>query len=124
MDRTGRHISNYTLTALCDEFQKNNQIDPQKFEKYDVKRGLRNADGSGVMAGLTLICNVHGYVLNEGERAPVEGRLTYRGYDINELVEGCTAEQRFGFEEIAWLLLFGKLPTRTQLENFRELLSG
>ena len=69
MDRTGRHISNDTLTALCDEFQKNNQIDPQKFEKYDVKRGLRNADGSGVMAGLTLICNVHGYVLNEGERA-------------------------------------------------------
>ena len=124
MDRTGRHISNDTLTALCDEFQKNNQIDPQKFEKYDVKRGLRNADGSGVMAGLTLICNVHGYVLNEGERAPVEGRLTYRGYDINELVEGCTAEQRFGFEEIAWLLLFGKLPTRTQLEKFRELLSG
>lgn len=54
---------------------------------------------------------------------PVEGRLTYRGYDINELVEGCTAEQRFGFEEIAWLLLFGKLPTRTQLEKFRELLS-
>ena len=119
-----KKISNSTLTSLCDEFRKNNRIDPKKFEQYDVKRGLRNADGSGVMAGLTLICNVHGYVLNEGERAPVEGRLTYRGIDVRDLVNGCVEEDRFGFEETAWLLLFGKLPTATQLAAFRELLSS
>ena len=61
MNKDGR-LSNATFTSLCEEFQKNNRIDPAKFEQYDVKRGLRNADGSGVMAGLTLICNVHGYV--------------------------------------------------------------
>ena len=83
MDKTTMRISNSTLTSLCDEFKKNNRIEPEKFEKYEVKRGLRNADGSGVMAGLTRICNVHGYVMNEGEKAPVEGRLIYRGIDIN-----------------------------------------
>lgn len=123
MENGRRKISNDTLTSLCDEFRKNNRIDPEKFEKYDVKRGLRNADGSGVMAGLTLICNVHGYVINEGERSPVEGRLIYRGIDIYDLVNGCVEEGRYGFEETAWLLLFGKLPTRTQLERFSALLS-
>ena len=107
MDKTTMRISNSTLTSLCDEFKKNNRIEPEKFEKYEVKRGLRNADGSGVMAGLTRICNVHGYVMNEGEKAPVEGRLIYRGIDINDLVGGCVSENRFGFEETAWLLLFG-----------------
>ncbi|HIW73528.1 MAG TPA: citrate/2-methylcitrate synthase [Firmicutes bacterium] len=116
-------IANDTLKSLCDEFRKNNRIEPEKFEKYDVKRGLRNADGSGVMAGLTLICNVHGYVINEGERSPVEGRLIYRGIDIRDLVNGCVEEDRYGFEETAWLLLFGKLPTRPQLERFSQLLS-
>lgn len=117
-------ISNSTLTSLCDEFKKNNRIEPAKFEQYDVKRGLRNADGSGVMAGLTLICNVHGYVMNEGEKSPEEGRLIYRGMDVGDLVAGCVEENRFGYEEVAWLLLFGKLPTRKQLEKFSELLSG
>lgn len=124
MNRDSSGISNATLSSLCGEFQKNNRIDPKKFEQYDVKRGLRNADGSGVMAGLTLICNVHGYVLNEGEQSPVEGRLIYRGIDINDLVQGCIEEDRFGFEETAWLLLFGKLPTKEQLTMFGELLSS
>ena len=75
-------ISDSVLTSLCEEFKKNNCIDPSKFEQYDVKRGLRNPDGSGVVAGLTLICNVHGYVISEGEKSPVEGQLTYRGIDI------------------------------------------
>ena len=121
--KTGR-ISNSTLTSLCEEFKKNNQIDPQKYELYKVKRGLRNADGSGVMAGLTQICNVHGYVINEGEKSPVEGKLIYRGIDIEELVNGAVSEDRFGYEETAWLLLFGKLPTKSQLTKFRELLDG
>lgn len=116
-------ISDSVLTSLCEEFKKNNCIDPSKFEQYDVKRGLRNPDGSGVVAGLTLICNVHGYVISEGEKSPVEGQLTYRGIDIYELVNGCAHEKRFGFEETAWLLLFGNLPTKAQLDMFCELLS-
>ena len=123
MEENRNRIQSDTLTSLCDEFQKNNRIEPEKFERYGVKRGLRNADGSGVMAGLTLICNVHGYVINEAERSPVEGRLIYRGIDIHDLVNGCAGEDRFGFEETAWLLLFGKLPTRPQLERFSNLLS-
>ena len=117
-------LSGGTLLSLCEEFRKNNRIDPQKFEQYGVKRGLRNADGSGVMAGLTQICNVHGYVLNEGEKSPVPGRLIYRGIDINDLVAGCVADDRFGFEETAWLLLFGELPSRDQLKGFSGLLSS
>ena len=117
-------LSGGTLLSLCEEFRKNNRIDPQKFEQYGVKRGLRNADGSVVMAGLTQICNVHGYVLNEGEKSPVPGRLIYRGIDINDLVAGCVADDRFGFEETAWLLLFGELPSRDQLKGFSGLLSS
>ena len=116
--------SNAAISSLCDEFRKNNRIDPEKFEKYQVKRGLRNEDGSGVVAGLTLICNVHGYVINEGEQAPVEGRLIYRGIDIQDLVAGAVNENRFGFEETVWLLLVGKLPTKEQLDSFCELLSS
>ena len=101
MEENRNRIQSDTLTSLCDEFQKNNRIEPEKFERYGVKRGLRNADGSGVMAGLTLICNVHGYVINEAERSPVEGRLIYRGIDIHDLVNGCAEEDRFGFEETA-----------------------
>ena len=112
-----------TLSSLCGELQRNNRIAPEKFQRYHVKRGLRNEDGSGVMAGLTLICNVHGYVLNEGERSPEEGKLTYRGYNIQDLVNGARKDGRFGYEETAWLLLFGKLPSAKQLDAFVELLS-
>lgn len=116
-------LSGSALSSLCEELRKNNRIPPEKFQKYHVKRGLRNEDGTGVTAGLTLICNVHGYVLNEGERSPVPGMLTYRGYDIEMLVKGAQEDQRFGYEEIAWLLLFGKLPTAEQLHRFTEILS-
>lgn len=112
------------LESLCDEFRANNRIAPENFDLYQVKRGLRNPDGTGVMAGLTLICNVHGYLIDDGERVPDVGKLTYRGIDINDIVNGCAAENRFGYEEVAWLLLFGKQPTRSQLENFRRVLSG
>ncbi len=116
-------LSDTTLSSLCKELQKNNCIAPEKFQRYHVKRGLRNEDGSGVMAGLTLVCNVHGYVINEGERSPVEGKLTYRGYNVEDLVNGTHVDGRFGYEEIAWLLLFGKLPTQKQLKGFTDLLS-
>lgn len=110
------------IHTLCEEFKKNNRITPELYQRYDVKRGLRNPDGSGVVAGLTQISNVHGYVLNEGEREPVPGTLFYRGYNINDLVSACDREQRFGFEEVIYLLLFGILPTAEQLSFFRELI--
>jgi citrate synthase len=110
------------LRSLCAIYSSNNRIEPQSFEKYKVKRGLRNADGTGVVAGLTLIGNVHGYLLNEGEKMPVAGQLTYRGIDVAEIVASCLAENRFGFEEVAFLLLFGCLPTQSQMAEFMELL--
>lgn len=118
-----QELDNY-IHILCDEYNKNNYIDPSTFTRYHVKRGLRNADGTGVMAGVTQICNVHGYVLDEGERYPVEGHLTYRGIDINDLINGCQADNRYGYEETAWLLLFGKLPTASQLDQFNHLLAS
>lgn len=112
------------INSLYEAYTANNRIDPKYYEKFNVKRGLRNPDGSGVMAGVTNICNVHGYVINEGEKSPDEGKLVFRGYNINDLVSNVVAENRFGYEEIAYLLLGGKLPTEHQLENFRELLDN
>ena len=96
--------------------------DSELYDKYSVKRGLRNSDGTGVMAGLTSIGGVHGYVIEDGERQPREGRLRYRGIDVRELVAGCRSGGYFGFEETAFLLLAGELPTKEQLDNFREIL--
>lgn len=115
-------ISMRSLSNLCEEYKKNNYISPDDYKIYDVKRGLRNADGSGVVAGLTRICNVHGYYFSDGARIPDKGKLTYRGIDVAEIIEGCTAAGHFGFEEVAWLLLFGELPTREKLDGFREIL--
>ncbi|MCH5193248.1 MAG: citrate synthase [Oscillospiraceae bacterium] len=109
--------------SLCEEFEKNNKIAPELYEKYHVKRGLRNSDGSGVVAGITNICNVHGYIVNEGEREPVEGELIYRGYSINDIVANTTGKGRFGFEETVYLLLFGQLPTKKRLEAFSGILT-
>ena len=113
-----------TLRELCDEFRAHNQIPPEEFDYYQVKRGLRNPDGTGVMAGLTTICNVHGYLINDGERVPDEGQLTYRGIDINDIVDGCQKDNRFGYEEVAWLLLFGALPSQAQLKKFNQVLTS
>ena len=111
------------IESLCGEFQKHNSIDPTLYEHIDVKRGLRNADGTGVMAGITQIGNVQGYYIQDGERVPMEGRLIYRGIDVEALIQGFLSEGRFGFEETAYLLLFGALPTRRQLEDFNAVLS-
>lgn len=116
-------ISMDALSSLCKELDKNNSIRPGDYEKYHVKRGLRNSDGTGVMAGLTRICSVEGYYILDGERIPKEGRLLYRGYDINDIVSSVVKEDRFGFEEIVWLLLFGDLPTEQQLISLREVIA-
>ncbi len=107
---------------LCDELVEYSSVNPEYFDRFEVKRGLRNRDGSGVMAGLTKVCSVDGYYIEDGERKPVEGRLKYRGIDINDIVDGCVKDNRFGFEETAWLLLFGHLPTADQLARFNEIL--
>ncbi|MDD3228407.1 MAG: citrate/2-methylcitrate synthase [Oscillospiraceae bacterium] len=111
------------LQELCDEFRDNNQIPMEKFDLYGVKRGLRNPDGTGVLAGLTQISNVHGYLIDDSVRVPDKGILTYRGIDIADIVEGCRKADRFGYEEVVWLLLFGELPTAPQLEKLRKVLS-
>ena len=111
------------LSSLCSELDKNNYIKKSDYERYHVKRGLRNSDGTGVMAGLTRICSVEGYYILDGERIPKEGKLSYRGYDINDIVEGCIKDDRFGYEEVVWLLLFGDLPTNQQLYSLREVIA-
>ena len=98
------------LSQMC----KDSYAIPQKaFETSNVKRGLRNSDGSGVVAGVTNLGLVHGYVLYEGEKRPDEGKLFYRGYDVEKLVDGYVKENRYGFEECAFLLLFGFSDVRT-----------
>lgn len=116
-------ISMDALSNLCRELDKNNSIDRSDYKKYQVKRGLRNSDGTGVMAGLTRICSVEGYYIADGEKVPREGKLSYRGYDINDIVNGVNKDDRFGFEEVVWLLLFGELPTENQLVGLREVLA-
>lgn len=116
-------ISMEALSSLCSELDKNNSIKPQDFKKYQVKRGLRNSDGTGVMAGLTRICSVEGYYVLDGEKVPKDGKLSYRGYDINDIVDHCIEEDRFGYEEVVWLLLFGELPTESQLISLNEVIA-
>ena len=108
------------LQELSESFRMHNQLPPDLFTRYRIKRGLRNADGTGVLVGASHLGNVHGYILNEGEREPIEGRLTYRGYNVYDLIHGLEQENRFGFEEIGYLLMCGKLPSRRQLAEFQH----
>lgn len=116
-------IDQDSLNSLCEEIGKYNKINPAYFDRFQVKRGLRNSDGTGVMAGLTKICNVQGYYVSDGERVPIDGRLIYRGIDVREIISGCEQEGRFGFEEVVWLLLFGTLPSKRHLEIFKNVLA-
>lgn len=99
-------------------------IDTELFIKYDVKRGLRDLNGKGVLAGLTNISDVRANKIVDGVQVPTHGKLFYRGYDVKDLVEGFAGENRFGFEEVAYLLLFDKLPDQKELADFSRLLSG
>ena len=107
------------LTRQCADACR---IDPKFYEQYDVKKGLRDLDGKGVLAGLTEISEIKSMDEVDGKRVPVEGELYYRGYDVNELVRGVLADKRFGFEETAYLLLTGKLPNARELRSFCSLL--
>ena len=103
----------------------NSTINPELFQSYGVKRGLRDKNGAGVLAGLTNISLIQSKKEVDGKMIPCDGRLLYRGYDINDLVRGflSSSTKHFGFEEISYLLLFGELPTRSQLAQFHEALT-
>lgn len=108
------------LTKLCVE---NSSINPELYTKYKVNRGLRDLNGNGVLTGLTEISEIQSFDIVDGEKVPCEGKLFYRGIDIERFVEGFVKEKRFGFEEAAYLLIFGKLPTTQQLVGFSDLLA-
>lgn len=110
------------ITSLSDLCLQNSSIDPALYGKYDVKRGLRDINGKGVLTGLTEIAEVHSYITVDSEMIPCEGKLYYRGLDIEDIVKGFVSENRFGFEETTYLLLFGSLPTKEELDNFKALL--
>ena len=117
-------LSPQMMRTLCEEYIANNYIDPETSERLGVKRGLRNPDGTGVLAGLTNVCDVVGYKKDqEGHVIPIPGKLIYRGVNIEEIVEEAYRNDRFVFEEVIWLLLFGSLPTQSQLDEFCELLA-
>ncbi len=112
------------ITRLAAMNKKASIIDTELFTKYEVKRGLRDLNGKGVLAGLTNISDVRANKIVDGVQVPTHGRLFYRGYDVKDLVEGFAKEDRFGFEEITYLLLFDKLPDKKELDSFSTLLSS
>ncbi len=111
---------NNWLEELSKKAESCSIIDPELYTKYDVKRGLRDISGRGVLAGLTEIGEVHAYELKDDKMIPSPGKLYYRGYDIEDLVKGFLNENRFGFEETCYLLLFGELPDRETLKSFEK----
>lgn len=122
MDAKTPQLDSKTLQDYTQRIRTNGTIDAALYDKYNVKRGLRNADGTGVLVGLTCIGSVHGYIISESEKVSVPGQLYYRGIDVNDLVRGCQAEGRFGFEECAHLVLFGELPTADELVRWTQIL--
>lgn len=114
-NKTVQKIAEYS--DLC---RKNCVIDPELYGKYEVKRGLRDINGKGVLAGLTKIAEVKSYTIDDGDMIPCEGKLYYHGIDMEQIVDGFIKDGRFGFEEVAYLLLFGELPDKNQLKEFNE----
>ena len=110
------------IQDLADICRSNNMIDPELYKVHEVKRGLRDLNGSGVVAGLTRISDIVSFCMENGEKVPCEGVLRYRGIDIREICNGFLSANRLGFEEVTYLLLFGKLPTEKELEEFKQLL--
>ncbi len=107
---------------LAQRYNPDGEFEARLYTECNAKRGLRNADGTGIVAGLTKISNVHGYLINEFERVPVDGELYYRGINVRDIVNACRREDRFGYEEASWLLLFGELPTSEDLTLYREMI--
>lgn len=112
------NMEEWAAICLNDE-----RIDPALYEKYDVKRGLRDKSGNGVVAGLTKVSKIQAHKIVDGEKVPCEGKLFYRGYNIYDLIGGVVRNDGYGFEEISYLLLFGELPDKAQLDRFKENLA-
>ena len=113
---------NEYVKSLCAEVTDDYRIPSRYFEGDAVKRGLRNADGTGVMAGVTRVGSVQGYYMRDMEKIPIPGELYYRGINVNDIVSNHASLGTFGYEEVAYLLLFGKLPTRMQFRRFNNVL--
>ena len=112
------------LESHANLYEGKDAIDPELYDTYKVKRGLRDKNGNGVVAGLTTISTIEAFDMKDGEKIPCDGRLYYRGYDVRELVSGAVREKRFGFEEAAYLLLFGCLPDQIELKQFCDVLGS
>ena len=110
------------IDVLAEKISENSVIDTALYTKYNVKRGLRDLDGKGVLTGLTDISTIKQNKLVDGKLVPCDGELYYRGYNVNDIIAGIRRDDRFGFEEIVYLLLFGEMPTVDQLKNFKQLL--
>ena len=110
------------INILAEKMSENSKIDIDLYSKYDVKRGLRDIDGKGVLTGLTDISTIKQNKLVDGKLVPCDGELYYRGYNVNDIVNGIMKDNRFGFEEVVYLLLFGEMPTAEELKAFKELL--
>ena len=110
------------IDVLSKKMMDNSVIDPSLYGKYDVKRGLRDLDGKGVLTGLTDISTIIQNKVIDGKRVPCDGELYYRGYNVNDIIKGIIDDNRFGFEEVVYLLLFGEMPNPQELNNFKELL--
>ena len=117
LEQYGKFIQNMSDTAVLKD-----TFDPELYGKYNVKRGLRNADNTGVLVGLTSIGDVRAYIIEENEKVPIDGKLLYRGISVEDLANGFEKDHRFGFEETAYLLITGKLPTAQELSDFNGLL--
>lgn len=112
------------ILRLAQKSEEAGIIDSELYTRYDVKRGLRDINGKGVLAGLTHISDVRATEIKDGVSVPAHGKLFYRGYNVQDLINGFTKDDRFGFEETAYLLLFGELPNSTELAEFRKLLGS
>ncbi|HHW89658.1 MAG TPA: citrate/2-methylcitrate synthase [Clostridiales bacterium] len=122
----GRDYSAITdeILKLSELLYQDNRITPELYLEHKVYRGLRDLEGKGVLTGLTKISEIESFKMVDGQKVFIDGKLYYRGYDVQDLVNGFINEGRFGFEEIAFLLLFGELPTADELEEFKSLLSS
>lgn len=117
-------MDNDLIRELRKNIKKNSLIPRKVYDEYNVKRGLRNENGTGVLVGLTRVGDVHGYLLDEGEQIPVDGRLRYRGVSVKELTDGFQKNKRYGFEEVCYFLLFGDLPNKQQYEMMSKELAA
>ena len=113
------YSENFFIEKLSELAKGNDVIDPDLYQKLDVRRGLRYQDGRGVLVGLTKIGDVVGYDVVDGVKTPIPGKLLYRGYDIEKLIKDAESHSEFGYEQTVYLLLFGELPTREQLDEFK-----